>query len=70
MHHHFVLQYASHYLSLFSNYEQSIRTAQYDLHNKICLEIKFYIFLVFFTIFFHKYNITLYDGTKSRDFGS
>ena len=41
-----------------SKFKQSIRTAQHDLHVKMCLEIKFYIFWKWFTIFIDRYNCT------------
>ena len=48
-------------ISSFLKSKQSIRTAQHDLHVKICLETKFYIFWNFFTIFLDLLKIAVFQ---------
>ena len=47
-------------LSPFSKSKQSIWVAQHDLHIKMCLETKFYILWIFFTIFLDRYKIIVF----------
>ena len=51
-----------------SKFKQSIRTAQSDLHTKICLETKFYIFWKFFTNFLDRYKITVFGRSRNSGF--
>ena len=59
--------HASYLISSFLKSKQSIRTAQHDLHVKMCLENKFYIFWKLVTIFLDRYKIIIFRRSRNSD---
>ena len=60
----YLTHFLQHSVLQFSKSKQSIKTVQHDLYIKICLEIKFYIFFYFFTIYQVFYKTVVFQWSR------